>query len=204
MRNGRFPHMAKRLAACVAFLFGALIFQGCGKDEPEPYAALDGRFPEGRPGLADVAERTQDAEYMARLRERAGEFAASSQAAAKAKSAAEHFRGQLVAALAKRVKREPPAAMVGQELAKNDHYQALLKAQREAEAALEAKRRENVAAIRARMTAGRDAYDALRAEADAKAKAAGLPVRAAREAKAAEPKLKERALPAKATPDTQA
>ena len=204
MRNRRFPHMAKRLATCVAFLFGTLIFQGCGKDEPGPYAALDERFPKGRPGFADVAERTQDAEYMAQLRERAGEFVALSQAATKAKSAAEHFRGQLVAALTRRVKREPPPAMVAQELAKNDHYQALLKAQREAEAALEAKRQENVAAIRARMTAERDAYDALRAEADAKARAAGLPTRAAREAEAAEPRARERVLPVEATPDKQA
>lgn len=198
MRNRRFPHTAKRFAACVVCLLGALIFQGCGKDESEPYAELDKRFPEGRPGVADVAERTQDAEYMARLRQRAGEFTALSQAAAKAKATAEHFRAQLVAALAKRVKREPPPAMVEQELAKNDHYQALLKAQREAEAAVEAKRRENGEAIRARMRAGQAAYDALRAEADAKAKAAGLPTRAEREAKAAETKAKERVLPAKA------
>ncbi len=201
MRNERPPHTAQRLAACVAFLFGALIFQGCGKDEPEPYAELDWRFPEGRPALADVAERAQDAEYMARLRVAADEFTRLSQAAAKAKSAADHFKGQLTAALAKRVGREPPAAMLEAELAKNDHYQGLLKAQREAEAALLAKRRENEAAIRARMTADRDAYDALRAEADARAKAAGLPTRAAREAEAAKAAATRRVVPAKAPAD---
>lgn len=194
MRNGRFPHAAKRFAACLAFLLGALIFQGCGKDDPEPYAELDRRFPEGRPGIADVEERAQDAAYMARLRVAAGEFAHLSQAAQKAASAADHFRGQLAAALAKRIGREPPAAMLEAELAKNDHYQGLLKAQREAEAALAEKRRENEAAIRARMNAGRDAYDALRAEADAKARAAGLPVRAATKATA-----RERTFPAQTT-----
>lgn len=205
MRDGCSPHTARRFAACVAFLFGALIFQGCGEDESKPYEALDRQFPEGRPGLADVETRTQDKQYMTQLQAAANDFVRLSQAAAKAKSAADHFRGQLVTALKKRMgNRELPAALIEAELAKNDHYNVLLKAQREAEAAVEAKRLENVAAIRARMTAEQKAYDALRAKADAEAKAAGLPTRAEREAEKAKSEAKKQPLPKPSTPAGQA
>ncbi len=191
MRNESPPHTAKRFAVCLAFILGALIFQGCGEDEPKPYADLDERFPEGRPGITGVAERAQDAEYLAQVRSGAAEFVQLSQAAASARSAAEHFKEQLVKGLEKRLGHEPSLGVVADTLAKNDHYQQLLKAQQEAEAAMEAKRLANVALIRARMSAERDAYDALRAEADARAKAAGLPTRAEEEAQKAAPKRPE-------------
>lgn len=160
-------------------LLGSLILQGCGEETPSPYAELDAKYPEGRPGIADLNARTQDAAYMAKLAEGAKEFSRLQAAAATAQAQADHFKDQLIELLTQRVKKTPPQALIDAELAKNDHYQKLSKQAEAAREAVSAKIVANRALIRERMWADSVAYDAMRAEADARAKAAGLPVRKA-------------------------
>ena len=68
MRKHLVPHTAKWVAVCLACIYGSLIFQGCGGDDPapeaNPYAALEEAFPEGMPGLDDVDVRAQDKAYL--------------------------------------------------------------------------------------------------------------------------------------------
>ncbi len=177
MRKSLFPHAVRGLSACLAFLFGALIFQGCGDDTPQPYAALDEAFPEGRPLGDDVATRMADKQYVAQLKTAMGSLSEVSDRAAKAKAEAEHFRSVLVGQMREKLGAEPPEALVEATLARNDHYQSLLKAQAEAEAAVVAQQQKNLETVRARLNAPAAKYDAMRAEADAAAQAAGLPVR---------------------------
>lgn len=181
---------------------GSLILCGCGGDDSEPYAELDKRFPEGRPGVADVETRMKDAAYVAQISDAASDISRLTAAAEKAKREVELHRETKRAALAKRLKAEPRDAVLADALAKDAHYQALLKAAAEAEAAIEAKKQANIAMIRQRIYADQTAYDALRAEADAKAKKAGLPTRTEQQVKAAAEQL-EKDQAAKAT-DTKA
>lgn len=160
-------------------LLGTLILQGCEEKEPSPYAELDAKYPEGRPGIADVDARTQDTAYMAKLSAGAKEISILQAAVAKAEKEAEFFKGQLLNLLAQRVGKTPPQALQDAELEKNDHYQELLAKVEAARAAVTAQIAANRKMIRERMWADVTAYDAMRAEADAKAKAAGLPVREA-------------------------
>lgn len=184
-RSLAFPRRAAVAAAWALLASEALVFQGCGEEPeaaqaaPDPYAALDAAYPQGRPPLADVATREQDAEYMAQVWAGAAAFAQASAEAERARSAAEHYRGILVAALeAKHPGRELPQALVDDVLAKDDHYQKLLQALAEAEARRDAVLKENLSMIRAKMSSARDDYDARLKEADAAARAAGLPTRA--------------------------
>lgn len=158
-------------------LLGTLILQGCGENEPSPYAELDEKFPNGRPGIVDLETRTQDAAYMAKLQAGAKEISNLQAAATAAANEAEFFKKQLIDLLAKRVGETPHPALVTAELEKNDHYQNLLKKAEAAQAAVMEQIAANRKVIRERMWADAAAYDAMRAEADAKAKAAGLSVR---------------------------
>ena len=171
------------LSLCVITLCGCVLFAGCGKDEApapaDPYAALDARFPEGIPGAASTQERAQDAEYLAKINAAAQEMAALQRAAAEADRALEAFRAQQVKAMTEKLGKAPSEAMVADQLSKKAYYQELLAAQQAAAEALEAKRKANQELIRQRMWANVEAYKAMKAEADAAAKAAGLPVRGA-------------------------
>lgn len=178
MRNVRFPYAAARVAACVLFAFAAVCYQGCDKAAEDPYAELDARFPEGNPGLADAQTRAQDPAYIEKLTQGANRYATLRAEAEKAKAKTERFRATIREGLTKRMGKEVPEALLEAELAKNAHYAGLIEAQRAAEEAAEAQRNENRRTIRERARAGMESYEALRAEADAKAKAAGLPVRA--------------------------
>lgn len=159
-------------------LLGALILQGCSDSEPSPYAELDEKFPQGRPGVASVETRTQDAAYMAKVSEGIKELSRLRLVADKATEDAEIFKKQLIDLLAQRVGEvKPHPALIDAELEKNDHYQELLKKAEAAQAAVAAQQAAGRKLIRERMWADATAYDAMRAEADAKAKAAGLAVR---------------------------
>lgn len=159
-------------------LLGTLILQGCSESEPSPYAELDEKYPEGRPGIASVETRTQDAAYMAKVSEGIKELSRLQAVAAKATEEAEFFKKQLIDLLAQRVGEEKPhPALIEAELEKDHHYQKLLKKAEAAKAAVLAQQAAGRQLIRERMWADAAAYDAMRAEADAKAKAAGLSVR---------------------------
>ncbi len=72
--------------------------------------------------------------------------------------------------------------MLEEELQKLQIYRDLTARRAEAAAAMNAQKAANIALIREEMNAGFAKYDAMRAEADAKARAAGLPVRGEQEA----------------------
>lgn len=158
-------------------ILGSLILQGCSEEAPSPYAELDAKYPDGRPGSASVEERAQDAAYTAKLVAATKELGALQAAANEAQAQADFFKGQLIDLLAKRLGKTPPRALIDAELEKNDHYQALVKTAQAAQAAANDQVVKNRQVIRERIWADVTAYDALRAEADAKAQAAGLPVR---------------------------
>ena len=176
---------AKSLAICALSLFGIATFQGCGEaDSPadaSPYSELDRRFPEGRPGATDVATRMQDAEYTGKIRVASEEISRLKQEASAARAAADAHRAALVKLLAERMQEEPSEEIVAAMLAKpeNARYRELAAAAEAAEAAVEAKYQENRELIRARMWAEAKAYDAMKAEADARAEAAGREIRQA-------------------------
>lgn len=177
MREAWLPHVARRLAACALFAFSVVLYQGCGDSPEDPYAALDAKFPAGRPPLADAQTRAQDADYQKKIQEGGRRYLTLNAAAAKAEHEADRFRTVYREALTKRMKQDPSEAILEAELAKHAHYQGLLKAAEEARAAAEAQRQANMKAIRDRTYADARAYDALRAEADEAARKAGLPVR---------------------------
>ena len=192
------------LSLCVITLCVSVLFVGCGKDkEPakaDPYAELDARFPKGRPLAASTQERAQDEEYLAKVSAAAREMQEIQRVAVAAKREVENFRAQIVKAMAERLGKEPSEAMIEDQLSKKAYYQQLLAAQKEAEAAVEAKRQANQELIRARMWADVEAYKAMKAEADAKAVAAGIPPRFSREAAKAEAKAKREAAKASGQP----
>ena len=171
------------LALCGIMLCSCVIFAGCGKDETpaaaDPYAQLDARFPEGYPGAASTQERAQDKEYLAKIDAAAQEMNALQREAAVAKQACESFRAQVVKAMTEKLGKAPSEAMIADQLSKKAYYQELLAAQQSTAEAVEAKRQANQAMIRQRMLANIEAYKAMKAEADAAAQAAGLPVRGA-------------------------
>lgn len=186
------------LSLCVITLCGCVLFAGCGKDEApakeSPYAQLDARFPKGQPLAASAQERAQDTEYLAKIESAAKELAELQRSVVSSKRAVENFRTQVVKAMTAKRGKEPSEAMVAEQLSKKAYYQELLAAQKAAEAAVEAKRQANQELIRQRMWADAEAYKAMKAEADAKAVAAGLPVRgaprAAQAAQSAQPAVK--------------
>lgn len=192
MRKFILPHTVKWLAVCIAICSTTLIFQGCGGGEPSevsaPYAKLDAAFPEGRPGIADVATRTQDAEYLAKIAEGAEKFSALSAELKGYDRELEHIKNEVATALSARMGVAVPEDLLAAKLEQHPLYQSILEKRTAAQAAVEAQRKANIEAVRARMTQDRDRYDAMLAEADAAAKAAGLPTRA--EALAAEAKAK--------------
>ena len=182
MRSWTLPQAAKQIAVCLLGVFGTLIFQGCKDDAPQPYAELDARFPEGRPGLADTDARAQDAAYQAALTAAAKELSGLQQTASAARAEAERFGKTLTEQLSARVGKTPPAKLVAAELETNEHYQKLLKTAEAAEAAVRAKQQENQKLIRDRMWADANAYDRMKAQADEQARQAGVAVRNSAEA----------------------
>ena len=135
MREAWLPHVARRLAACALFAFSVVLYQGCGDALEDPYAALDAKFPAGRPPLADAQTRAQDADYLKKIQEGGRRYLTLNAAAEKAEHEADRFRTLYREALAKRMKQDPPEAILEDELAKHAHYQGLLKAAEEARAA---------------------------------------------------------------------
>lgn len=194
MRIARLPHVAKRVAACALFAFGALILQGCGDDaesaatpaegtaqpttsKPDPYAELDAKFPEGRPKSPTVAERGQDPEYVKALAALPDERVRLSQARAAAQAKVDAFRAQYAKDATRRFGHAPTEEDLDASLINNDHYQTLVKAVDDAQAELDAYIAKARALINEKRFGEVKAYDALRREADAAAVAAGLPLR---------------------------
>lgn len=181
MRKLTIPHTVKWVAVCMSCIVGSLIFQGCGGDEPSqeanPYAELDAAFPNGRVAITDVATRAQDKEYMAKISDGAQKFSDLSAALAKVDAELAHIRKEMAKSLTLKMGETVPEALLEDALQKVPLYRETLAQRAAAAEALEAQRRENMAMIRNKAKAAADAYDAMRAEADAKAREAGLPVR---------------------------
>lgn len=179
MRKLPIPHTAKWVAVCISSLFGSLIFQGCSDEPPSPYADLDAAFPEGRKEIVSVEERAQDQAYMAQVSENARKFSKVTAAAAEREARVNYLREETKQALKRRLGEEPPVDVLETALQKSPVYQEAVAARDAAKAEVEAQRDANMAFIRAKMVSEAERYDAMRAEADAKAREAGLPVRGA-------------------------
>lgn len=181
MRKFALSQVAGSLAICLITLSVAICCGGCSEEAPPPkpsaYAALDSRFPEGRPGIASTQVRAKDAEYLARIAAAAEELSALQGALARAKAARERYREQVAKMLSVRMGEEPPEVLLEAKLAKDAYYTQLQRAEADAAAAAEAKRVANQELIRARMWADQKAYDAMRLQADEAARAAGEAVR---------------------------
>lgn len=184
MRRVLLPQAALGFAACVLSLWCLVSFVGCEKAQEapsapaqNPYAALDERFPEGRPGIADVAERAKDEQYQAKISAAGKNLLAAQQRVEVARQEAEHYHEEMRRNLSQQMGRPVPDVLLQRELEKNEHYLKLVAAVKAAEQALEATRAENKALIRERMRAPQEAYDEMKAQADAAARAAGVAVR---------------------------
>ena len=194
MRIAWLPQAAKRIAACALFAFGTLILQGCGDDSesaagapaaptkdvapaPDPYAALDAKFPEGRPKPSSVEERGQDSDYQAALQVLQDETFRLNQAVAAAQAEVDAFRAQYAKDATRRFGHAPSEADLDASLANHAHYQKLAQALADAQAAVAANRAKARALINEKRFGQTQAYDALRREADAAALAAGVPLR---------------------------
>ena len=194
MRLAQLPHVAKGIAACALFAFGTLILQGCGDDPesaaapaegaaqpsapaPDPYAELDAKFPEGRPKTLSVAERGQDSEYLAALQAIRIEGTRLSQAVTAAQAQVDAFRAQYAKDALRRFGRQPTEEDLDASLANHAHYQGLVKALADAQAAVDANRAQARKLINAKRLGRTPEYDALRRKADAAALAAGIPLR---------------------------
>jgi hypothetical protein len=186
MRKFILPHTARWVAVCFGCIVGSLIFQGCSDNstpvQTDPYAALDEAFPEGRKEATSPAKRAQNLEYMAKINAGAENFSALSNDVAAIDAEIESVRKQIAAALSKRMGEDVPDVLLEEELQKLQIYRELTARRAEAVAARDAQKAANIKLIREEMNAGFAKYDAMRAEADAKARAAGLPVRGEQEA----------------------
>lgn len=196
MRKHLVPHTAKWVAVCLACLYGSLIFQGCGGDDPapeaNPYAALEEAFPEGMPGLDDVEARAQDKAY---LEEMAAEVEKKSQLfkqLAEQDATLKRIREEVAKGMSLQMGEEVPEALLEDELASLPLYREA-EARREALAAeAEAHRLAVMEKVRTRMTASQRKFLEMKAEADAKAKDAKLPVRTIEQPEATAPVAAER------------
>jgi hypothetical protein len=186
MRKFTLPHTVRWVAVCFGCIVGSLIFQGCSDDstpaQTDPYAALDQAFPDGRKEATSPAKRAQNLEYMAKINAGAENFSALSNDVAAIDAEIESVRKQIAAALSKRMGEDVPDVLLEEELQKLQIYRELTARRAEAVAARDAQKAANIKLIREEMNAGFAKYDAMRAEADAKARAAGLPVRGEQEA----------------------
>ena len=180
-----FRRVTKALSACTAFLFGMLILQGCGRDAPNPYAALDKAYPDGRPAASTPEERTQDRAYSARLAEMGKKTPILSSALEEARGRLENYIAQYRKDMTRRMGEAPTEDIFRAELETRGAYRQLVKNVTDAQTALDTHSVAIREFIGERMTAERDRYDAMRRQADADAAAAGLPVRGAREVDAA-------------------
>ena len=125
MREAWLPHVARRLAACALFAFSVVLYQGCSDAPEDPYAALDAKFPAGRPPLADAQTRAQDADYQKKIQEGGRRYLTLNAAAEKAEHEADRFRTVYREALTKRMKQ---AGKLLAENKKNEFYDEVLKA----------------------------------------------------------------------------
>jgi hypothetical protein len=114
---------------------------------------------------------------MAKISDGAQNISDLSAALAKVDAELAHIRKEMEKSLTLKMGEAVPEALLEDALQKVPLYRETLAQRAAAAEALEAQRRENMAMIRNKMTAAADAYDAMRAEADAKAREAGLPVR---------------------------
>lgn len=182
MRNFYVPHTARWVAVCISIFSGSLIFLGCdggsSADTSDPYAALDKAFPDGRVELLDCAARAQDPAYVAEITSGTEKFSQLSKVVNDYDAELAHIKNELAQSLSRRMGETIPEELLVDELEKNPLYQQVLAKRNAAAEAAEAQRQANVEAIRKRMSSSAKRYDELLAEADAKAKAAGLPTRA--------------------------
>lgn len=182
MRKFFIPHTAKWMAVCIGFICGSLIFQGCGGDDAQqkknPYAELDEAYPEGSSLFADVAERTQDKEYMAKIQAEIEKKSLLSAEVAKTEATMMHYRNEVKANLERKLGAEVQDVVLEEKLAKHALYQEALQKYNAAVEAMQAQQQATMNLIRERMTQPEREYKAKLAEADAKAKAMGLPTRA--------------------------
>lgn len=202
MRCRRYLHAAFWIVACVLLSSGSLILQGCGdasapesapsKETPtstdamtqavaKHYAGLDATYPKGRPASLTATERHADPTYAKRLNELSLERTRLTKAATEAKAKTEAFADLLIKSQNERAMKaghDPLNETLKANLLKqNGQYQLLLQQQAEAEAAVAAKMREIQTTISNRRAAAQIAYDKQLSEADAAARAAGLPTR---------------------------
>ena len=213
MQTARLPRAAKCIAVCALIALGALFSQGCGDDAepaaapardaaPNPYAALDAKFPEGRPAVLGPEERAQDPAYLDALSALQAKRTELSQTLAAAQAKVDAFRKQYATDAAKRIGRQPTEEDLDASLHDHAHYQSLLKAVSDAQAALAANRAEAIACINAKRLGKASEYDALRRQADRAALAAGLPARDDAPAQPAAPAAQPAEAPKPAVPET--
>lgn len=178
MRKRRLPYAVRGLAVCALGCLGSLIFQGCKEETPDPYAALDAAFPEGTPLVAGVEERAQDKAYQAEITAGAEKFLRLKREVETHDAALAHYKQEYAASYERRKGYALDEDLLEEALRKQPLYAEALAKRTAAAEAMEAQRRANVELIRDRMHQPQREYDALLAEADAKAKAAGLSTRA--------------------------
>ena len=126
----------------------------------------------------DCAARAQDPAYVAEITSGTEKFSQLSKVVNDYDAELAHIKNELAQSLSRRMGETIPEELLVDELAKNPLYQQVLAKRNAAAEVAEAQRQANVEAIRKRMSASAKRYDELLAEADAKAKAAGLPTRA--------------------------
>ncbi len=174
MRNFSLPHAMKWVVACVSCIVGSLIFQGCGDNSPDPYAELDAAYPNGP---IDAQKRTQDRAYMTQISEGTEKISSFGSAVSQCETKLEFIRNEIKKGIELRTGGEVPDVILEEALAKSLVYQEALKKYNEAKADLDAQRQKNLEMVRNRVQMDINDYNAKKAEADAKARALGLPTR---------------------------
>lgn len=181
MRKHLVPHTAKWVAVCLACVYGSLIFQGCGGDDPapeaNPYAALEEAFPEGMPGLDDVDVRAQDKAYLEEMAAEVEKKSLLSKQLAEQEATLKHIREEVAKGMRLQMGEKVPEALLEDELSKLPLYREAVAKREALLAEAEAHRLAVMEKVRTRMTASQRKFLEMKAEADAKAKEAKLPVR---------------------------
>lgn len=197
------PHAASVPAVCVLLCLGALNFQGCKPSEEPPketasdrlYTKLDERFPEGRPGVTDTATRMEDPEYRKNLQSAATVQQALSDDLAQKQKAVARFREAYAKGMTKPDGSKPDDAALDAALVNHAHYQSLVAEVETAQAKVKEQQVAGRELIRARMFREQKEYDALKAEADAAAKAEGKAIRPGHDAFTVPAKAQQAAAP---------
>lgn len=195
-------HVLSRGIACLLFVFGSLILQGCGDNSPPEaetqkdstttsadglvarekyYADLDAKYPQGRPALTTGDERVKDEAYKAELKQLGNERTKAADAYAAAQKAADDYRALLVKNWTAAVEArgmKVSQSLINEKLAQHAHYQSLLKAVAEAEEANRKATGRVYQRIQQQTHAAQKEYDQMLSTVEAQVKEAGLPTRA--------------------------